>query len=128
MQIFEQVLFFKLRTTANQKNKQLIQLIFSQLDVGCWWREKGHETHLFFSSASLPHLTDKRSVELTVCFFCFRVVSNLKKKDLLENVHVLSCFWQSTPFHFFFFFLTSRSFSVVCLSHRAELYICSSVV
>ena len=32
--IFEQVLFFKLLTTRKQKDKQLIQLIFCQLDVG----------------------------------------------------------------------------------------------
>ena len=42
MQIFEEVLFFKLRTTNKkpQKNKQLIQLILCQLDVGSWQNEK----------------------------------------------------------------------------------------
>ena len=37
MQIFKEVLFFKLRTTE----KRLIQLILCQLDVGGWWKEKG---------------------------------------------------------------------------------------
>ena len=33
MDIFEEVLFFKLRATDRQKNKQLIQLILCQLDA-----------------------------------------------------------------------------------------------
>ena len=37
VQIFEEVLFFKLRTTE----KQTIQLILYQLDVGGWRKEKG---------------------------------------------------------------------------------------
>ena len=41
VQIFEEVLFFKVRTTKKQKNKQLIQLLLCQLDVGGWWKEKG---------------------------------------------------------------------------------------
>ena len=41
MQIFEEVLFFKLRTTEKQKNKQLIQLILCQLEMGGWQKEKG---------------------------------------------------------------------------------------
>ena len=43
MQIFEEVFFFKLHTTKKQqqKNRQLIQLILSQLDVGGWRKEKG---------------------------------------------------------------------------------------
>ena len=46
MQIFEEDLFFKLRTTTKiktkaEKNKQLSQLILCQLDVGDWRREKG---------------------------------------------------------------------------------------
>ena len=43
VQIFE-VLFFKLRTTEKQKNKQLIQLILCQLDVRRLAEGKGHET------------------------------------------------------------------------------------
>ena len=34
--ILEEVLFFELFTTENQKNKQLIQFILCQLDVGGW--------------------------------------------------------------------------------------------
>ena len=42
MQIFEEFLFFKLcTTTTEKKNKQLIQLILCQLDVGGWRKEKG---------------------------------------------------------------------------------------
>ena len=44
VQIFEEVLFFKLRTTTTtktEKNKPLIQLILCHLDVGGWRKEKG---------------------------------------------------------------------------------------
>ena len=43
--MFEEVLFFKLRTTTQKqkkkKGKQFIQLILCQLDVGGWRKEKG---------------------------------------------------------------------------------------
>ena len=74
VQIFEQVLFFKLRTTE----KQLIQLILCQLGVGGWRNEKGERLTLAdrwqstvfqsFSTAGVSrfcvqraHLTDTRS-------------------------------------------------------------------
>ena len=41
MQIFKEVIFFKLRTTKKLKNKHLMQLISCQLDVGGWQKEKG---------------------------------------------------------------------------------------
>ena len=42
MQIFDEVLFLKLRAKKQQqKNKQLIQLILCQLDVGGWLKEEG---------------------------------------------------------------------------------------
>ena len=43
MQIFKDVLFFKLHATKKQKNKQLIQLTLCWLDVGGWRKEKGRD-------------------------------------------------------------------------------------
>ena len=40
MQIFEEVLFFKLRTTTKTE-KQTIQFSLCQLHVGGWQKEKG---------------------------------------------------------------------------------------
>ena len=48
---------------AQQKNKQLIQLVLCQLDVGGWRKEKGRDWLSIscpFPSASLPNRTDTR--------------------------------------------------------------------
>ena len=44
VQIFEEVFFFKLRTTEKQKNKQFIQFVLCQLDVRRLAEGKWHET------------------------------------------------------------------------------------
>ena len=54
MQIFEEVLFFKLCTTEKQKNKQLIQLILCRM--GGWQKELG--TRLTQSLLRQVHCTD----------------------------------------------------------------------
>ena len=66
-----------------KKNKQLIQFILCQLDVGGWQKEK--DTRLF---VFLLFLCFCLFVCLFVCIFC----TLLEKEDVLENVHVLSCF------------------------------------
>ena len=66
VQIFEEVLFFKLRTKKQQhKNKQLIQLILCQSGVGGWWKEKDMRLTLLYVAC---------------------------KRGLPQNWHVLSCF------------------------------------
>ena len=47
MQIFQEVLFFKLRTEKQQQQKQLIQLILCHLDVGGWREERTQDLFLF---------------------------------------------------------------------------------
>ena len=76
-----------------QKNKDLIQLILCQWDVRGWQKEKGMGLtfscvlYLFscpFPSASLPHPTDTRWVELFVFLFFVVVVHSLKKRTCLK--------------------------------------------
>ena len=107
--MFEEVLFFKLRTAIQHKTVKPTYLV----SVSCP-----------YPSASLPqptdpHPTDARQAELIV-YFLFLYCRWLEKEDFLEMLHVLSCFvqlksvlliscvfwifffserWQSTLFH-----------------------------
>ena len=69
--IFEEVLFFKLCTKEKQKNKQLIQLILCQLDVGWWRKEKG---------TRLTDVKKKKSVCFPVFMLCVALGRGLLRK------------------------------------------------
>ena len=72
MQVFQDVLFFSIKTQKQRINSTYL------VSVGCGRlaEGKGHETD-------------------SIClFFCFYVLRSLKKEDFFENLHVLSSFVQ----------------------------------
>ena len=64
MQIFKEILCFKLCTTTTtkqqQKNKQLIQMILYQLDVGGWQKELSQSHALFLPPATHIQVTQDK--------------------------------------------------------------------
>ena len=62
--------FVKLRTTEKQKNKQLIQLVLCQLDVGGWWKEKGTRlTNGIKKSFFFPERWQSTLIQIFFLFF-----------------------------------------------------------
>ena len=86
MQIFKEVLFFKLRTTTKTEKQKMSSTYLVSVGCGRLAEGKGQETdHKSVScpipSASLSHPTDTRKVESVVSF---SVEGSLKKRTSLK--------------------------------------------
>ena len=126
MQIFEEALFFKLRTKTktkqNKKQQQIIQLILCQLDVGGWRKEKG--TRL--TEQEKEHFLERGLLRKFARFVLFCRI----KKPSFNLLCVLDLFFRTLAVNsvsdFFYFFLNKgqelrenndNNFQFIILTH-----------